>query len=293
LVNNRDRSYNHEEADMKSLEGKVALVAGAASKRGMGHAIALRLAKEGADVAVADKYAAPRSLFAGDEGWGGLDEIVGEIESLGRKALPVAADISSSQDVDKAVAKTRERFGQIDILVNCVGILGTMDTPFTEFAEEDWRRILDVNLTGSFLIARAVAKSMISTGQGGKIVLIASLAANRGVPGNVAYCASKWGIIGLVKTMALELAKYKIYVNAINPGSIVTNIRDADFAKMEKELDITFDEARERDFQKFLPNIPMGRFGTTAEIADLALFLASDQSSYITGEAINISGGIP
>ena len=278
---------------MKSLEGKVALVAGAASKRGMGHAIALRLAGEGADVAIVDRYAAPRSLFAGDEGWGGLDEIVGEIESLGQKALPVVADISISQDVDKAVAKARERFGQIDILVNCVGILGTMDTPSTEFAEEDWRRILDVNLTGSFLISRAVAKSMVSNGQSGKIVLIASLAANRGVPGNVAYCASKWGIIGLVKTLALELAEHRINVNAINPGSIVTNIRDTDFAKMEKELDITVDEAREKDFQKFLPNIPMGRFGTTAEIADLALFLASDQSSYITGEAINISGGIP
>jgi len=278
---------------MTSLEGKVALVTGAASKRGMGHAIALRLAREGADVAVADKYAAPRSLFAGDEGWGGLDEVVSEIESLGRRALAVVADISISQEVDKVVSKAQERFGQIDVLVNCVGILGTMDTPFTDFAEEDWRRILDVNLTGTFLISRAVANSMVSKGQGGKIALIASLAANRGIPGNVAYCASKWGIIGLVKTMALELAVHRINVNAINPGSIVTNIRDADFAKMEKELDITFDEARERDFQKFLPNIPMGRFGTTAEIADLAFFLVSDQSSYITGEAINISGGIP
>jgi NAD(P)-dependent dehydrogenase (short-subunit alcohol dehydrogenase family) len=278
---------------MTSLEGKVALVTGAASKRGMGHAIALRLAREGADLAVADKYAAPRSLFAGDEGWGGLDEVASEIESLGRRALAVVADISVSKEVDKVVSQAQERFGQIDILVNCVGILGTMDTPFTDFAEEDWRRILEVNLTGSFLISRAVAKCMVSKGQGGKIVIIASLAANRGVPGNVAYCASKWGIIGLVKTMALELAGHGINVNAINPGSIVTNIRDADFAKMEKELDITFDEARERDFQKFLPNIPMGRFGTTNEIADLALFLVSDQSSYITGEAINISGGIP
>jgi NAD(P)-dependent dehydrogenase (short-subunit alcohol dehydrogenase family) len=278
---------------MKSLKGKVALVTGAASKRGMGHAIALRLAREGADVAIADKYAAPRSLFAGDEEWGGLDEVVTEIESLGRKALAVVADISNSQAVDEIVAKTLGKFGQIDVLVNSVGILGTMDTPFTEFAEEDWGRILDVNLTGTFLISRAVAKNMVSQGQGGKIVLIASVAANRGLPGNVAYCASKWGIVGLMKTLALELAAHSINVNVINPGSIVTNIRDADFAKMGEELGISFDEAREQDFQKFLPNIPMGRFGTTDEIADLALFLASEQSSYITGEAINISGGIP
>lgn len=278
---------------MKSLEGKVALVTGAASKRGMGHAVALRLAREGADVAIADKYAAPRSLFAGDEGWGGLDEVVTEIESLGRKTLATVADISNSQAVDEMVAKTLGKFGQIDVLVNSVGILGTMDTSFTEFAEEDWRGILDVNLTGTFLISRAVAKSMVSQGKGGKIVLIASVAANRGLPGNVAYCASKWGIVGLMKTLALELAAHSINVNVINPGSIVTNIRDADFAKMGEELGISFDEAREQDFQKFLPNIPMGRFGTTDEIADLALFLASEQSSYITGEAINISGGIP
>jgi 3-oxoacyl-[acyl-carrier protein] reductase len=278
---------------MKSIEGKVALVAGAATKRGMGHAITLRLAEEGADVVIVDKYAAPRSMFAGDEGWGGLDEVVSEIKSLGRKALPVVADISNSQEVDKAVDKAIERFGKIDILVNSVGIVGTVETPVTELAEEDWRRVLDVNLTGTFLISKAVAKSMVSRGQGGKIALIASLAGTLGEPGNSAYCASKWGIIGFGKSLALELAPYKINVNVINPGSVVTNIRDADFAKMEKETGITCDEARERDFQRFLPKTPMGRFGTTNEIADLALFLVSDQSSYITGEAINVSGGAP
>jgi 3-oxoacyl-[acyl-carrier protein] reductase len=266
---------------------------GAASKRGMGHAIALRLAGEGADVVIVDRYATPRSLFSGDEGWGGLDEVVGEIESLGRKALPVVADISSSQEVDKAVARALERFGQIDILVHCAGIATAMDVPITELTEEVWRTVLDINLTGSFLISRAVARSMLDRGHGGKIVLIASVAATMGLPGVGAYCASKWGVIGLMKTLALELVKYKIYVNAINPGSITSNIRDADFAKMQKELGITFEEAREIETQKFLPNIPMGRFGTVDEVADLALFLVSDQSSYITGEAINISGGIP
>jgi NAD(P)-dependent dehydrogenase (short-subunit alcohol dehydrogenase family) len=278
---------------MKSLEGKVALITGAGSKRGMGHAIALRLAGEGADVVVIDRYTAPQSLFPGDEEWGGLDEIVAEIESLGRKALPVVADVSSSRDVDKAVAKARERFGQIDILVHCAGIVTAMDVPITELSEEVWRTVLDINLTGSFLVSRAVTRSMQDRGQGGKIVLIASLAANMGLPGVGAYCASKWGVIGLMKTLALELAEYKIYVNAINPGSITSNIRDADFAKLQKELGITFDEVKEIETQKFLPKIPMGRFGTVEEVADLVLFLVSDQSSYITGEAINISGGIP
>jgi 3-oxoacyl-[acyl-carrier protein] reductase len=277
---------------MKSLEGKVALITGAGSKRGIGHAIALRLAGEGADVVVIDRYAAPRSLFPGDEEWGGLDEVVAEIESLGRKALPMVADVSSSQDVDKAVAKAMEKFRKIDILVHCAGIGPPKDITITEHTEEAWRTVLDINLTGSFLVSRAVARSMRDRGQGGKIVLIASIAGTTGLPGRGAYCASKWGVIGLMKTLALELAEYKICVNAINPGPIISNIRDADFAKLQKELNITFEEAQDIEYQKYLTNIPMGRFGTAEEVADLTLFLVSDQSSYITGETINISGGI-
>jgi NAD(P)-dependent dehydrogenase (short-subunit alcohol dehydrogenase family) len=277
---------------MKSLEGKVALVTGASSKRGMGHAIALRFAREGADVTVVDKIPAPQSLFPGDEGWGGLDEIVTEIEALGRKGLAVVADLSSSQEVDTTVAKALEKFGQIDILVHCAATRGPVATPVAELAESDWRTILDINLTGAFLVSKAVAKSMLSKGQGGKIVHIASLAGTRGVPGSGAYCASKWGVIGLVKTMAIELAPNNINVNAINPGGIITNLRDQAFAQMAKEQSVSWEEARDRDWAKMISGIPMGRLGTTDEIADLAFFLASDQSSYITGETVNISGGI-
>ncbi len=277
---------------MKSLEGKIALVTGASSKRGMGHAIALRFAREGTDVVVIDKIPAPQSLFPGDEGWGGLEEIVTEIESLGKKGLAVVADLSSSQEVDKTVAKALEKFGQIDILVHCAATRGPVTTPVAELAESDWRKILDVNLTGAFLTSKAVAKSMLSKGQGGKIVHIASLAGTRGVPGSGAYCASKWGVIGLVKTMAIELAPHNINVNAINPGGIVTNLRDQAFAQMAKEQSISWEEARDRDWGKMIAGIPMGRLGTTDDIADLAFFLASDQSSYITGETVNISGGI-
>jgi NAD(P)-dependent dehydrogenase (short-subunit alcohol dehydrogenase family) len=277
---------------MKSLEGKVALVTGASSKRGMGHAIALRFAREGADVVVVDKIPAPQSLFPGDEGWGGLDEIVTEIESLGKKGLAVVADLSSSQEVDKTVAKILEKFGQIDILVHCAATRGPVATPVAELAESDWRTILDINLTGAFLVSKAVAKSMLNKGQGGKIVHIASLAGTRGVPGSGGYCASKWGVIGLVKTMAIELAPHNINVNAINPGGIITNLRDQAFAQMAKEQGISWEEARDRDWSKMISGIPMGRLGTTDEIADLAFFLASDQSTYITGETVNISGGI-
>ena len=277
---------------MNSLEGKVALVTGAASKRGMGRAIALRLAREGANVAIIDKYSAPRSLFPGDEGWGGLEAEVAEIEALGREALAMVADINNSQKVDQVVAKTLEKFGRIDILIHCAAIRGPVGTPVVELSEKDWRAIVDVNLNGSFLISKAVAKSMITKGEGGRIVHIASMAGTHGVAGSGAYCSSKYGVIGLVKTLALELGEYKINVNAINPGAIITNLRDEAFAKMAKDQGITWDEAREKDYQKMSANIPLGRLGTTDEIADLALFLVSDMSTYITGEAIGIGGGL-
>jgi 3-oxoacyl-[acyl-carrier protein] reductase len=277
---------------VNSLEGKVALVTGAASKRGMGHAIALRLAGEGANVVVVDKYAAPRSLFPGDEGWGGLDAEVAEIEALGRKALAMVVDISNSQEVDKAVAKALEKFKTIDILVHCAAIHGPVEIPIAELAEEDWRTVLDVNLTGSFLISKAVTEDMIVRGEGGRIVIIASMGGTHGIAGSGAYCASKWGVIGLVKTMALDLGKHKINVNAINPGAVVTNIMDEAFAEMAKAQGITWVEARERDYQKISTGISLGRLGTTDEVADLAFFLASDMSTYITGEAIGIGGGL-
>jgi NAD(P)-dependent dehydrogenase (short-subunit alcohol dehydrogenase family) len=279
---------------VKSLEGKVALVTGAASKRGMGHAIAVRLAREGADVVVLDKHAAPRSIWPGDEGWGGLDTVVGEIRSQGREALAVVADVSSSKAVDEAVAEALERFGKIDILVHCGGIRGSMTTPIIDLTEEEWRAILDVNLTGSFLISKAVARTMVPDGDGKKIVLIGSMASTKGYAGSGGYCASKHGILGLGRTLAAELAPYKINVNIINPGGFNTNLRDEEIRKRAETQGITVAEAIEQESRKQGPGpgIPLGRLGEPEEVADLVFFLVSDQSKYITGEAILIGGGI-
>jgi NAD(P)-dependent dehydrogenase (short-subunit alcohol dehydrogenase family) len=279
---------------MKSLKGKVALVTGAASKRGMGHAIAVRLAKEGADVVVLDKYAAPKSIWPGDEGWGGLDTVVSEIRSQGREALAVVADISSGKAVNEAVAKALERFGKIDILVHGGGIRGSMTTPIIDLTEDEWRAILDVNLTGSFLISKAVAKTMVPDGDGKKIVLIGSMAAMKGYAGSSGYCASKHGILGLGRTLAAELAQYKINVNVVNPGGFSTNLRDEEIMKRAEAQGITLAEAIEQELRKSGPGpgIPLGRLGEPEEIADLVYFLVSDQSKYITGEAILIGGGI-
>jgi NAD(P)-dependent dehydrogenase (short-subunit alcohol dehydrogenase family) len=166
-----------------------------------------------------------------------------------------------------------------------------MTTHLVNLSEGDWRTVLDVNLTGSFFISTAVAKSMVARGNGGKIVLISSLAGNRGVPGSGAYCASKWGVIGLAKTLALELAKYKINVNALNPGSFGTQLRDENYAQLAEAEGIPLNEFRERFDKQMIGRVPLGRMGTTEDIADLVLFLVSEHSSYITGQAIDICGG--
>jgi len=277
---------------MSSLKGKVAMVTGAASKRGMGHAIALKLAKEGADVIVADKFAAPKSLFPGDEGWGGLNDIVAEIKALGRKALAVTMDINVSREIDAAIDKTLKQYGKIDILVHAAAIRGPVGVPVVDLSEKDIRAIIDIDLVGSFLICKAVARGMISKGEGGKIVIFCSLAGTKGVPGSAAYGAAKYGTIGLTKSLALELAKYKINVNGINPGMIVTNLRDETFAKTAKAEGITWEEARKKDQEPLAAHIPWGRLGTPEEAADLAYFLVSDQSTYVTGEVIALGGGV-
>jgi len=279
---------------MSSLDGKVALVTGAASKRGMGHAVAVRLAKEGADVVVLDKYAAPKSIWPGDEGWGGLDEVVKEIKARGSDGLAVVADVTSGKAVDEAVAKALKKFKKIDILVHCGGIRGSMTTPIVDLSEEEWKTTLDINLTGSFLISKAVAKTMIPDGEGKKIVLFGSKAATQGYVGSSGYCASKHGVLGLGRTLAAELAQYKINVNIINPGGFDTNLRDQEIIKRAKAQGISLPEAIAQEANKSGPGprVPLGRLGKPEEIADLVFFLVSDQSVYITGKTIDIDGGL-
>ena len=277
---------------MSSLKGKVAMVTGAASKRGMGHAIALKLTKEGADVIVADKFAAPKSMFPGDEGWGGLNEIVTEIKALGKKGLAVTMDINVSKEIDAAMVKALKQFGKIDILVHAAAIRGPVGVPVVDLSEKDIRSIIDIDLVGAFLICKAAAKAMVVGGKGGRIVIFCSLAGTKGVPGSAAYGAAKYGTIGLTKSLALELAKYKINVNGINPGMIVTNLRDETFEKTAQAEGITWEEARKKDQEPLAKHIPWGRLGTPEEAADLAYFLVSDLSTYITGEVIALGGGV-
>jgi len=276
---------------MKCLKGKVALVTGAAVKRGMGRGVALRLADEGADIVVVDKYAIPRSIFPEDEGWGGLNAVVTEVEAMGCKGLAVEVDVSSRKEVDAAVKAAITKFGKIDILVHCAAIRGPIGIPLMKLSEADWKSVIDVNLTGAFFISAAVADTMVDKGDGGKIVLISSLAGNRGVAGSGSYSASKWGVIGLAKSLALELAKNHINVNVINPGTFDTQLRDANYVNLAKAEGITVEEFRKRFDTQMNAKVPLGRMGTPEDIANLVLFLVTDQSSYLTAQAIDIDGG--
>jgi NAD(P)-dependent dehydrogenase (short-subunit alcohol dehydrogenase family) len=273
------------------LNGKVAFVTGAASKRGMGRSVALRLATEGANVVVNDKFACPKSAFPGDEDWRGLEEVVKEIEALGRQALAVTGGVENAQEMENAVSTALNRFGKIDILVNCAGIRGTVGVPVAEGDEAEWRHIFDVNSIGCFIVSRAIAKDMIRRNEGGKMVHIASAAGRIAAPGSAAYAASKWAVIGLVESLALELAPYKINVNAINPGFFPTNLRDADAVAQARKQGVTVEEFKNKEYEALAKMVPLGRMGSVDDIAKLIFFLVSDQSEYMTGQDINITGG--
>lgn len=281
---------------MSELNGKVALVTGAAAKRSMGRAIAVQLAKDDADVAVADKFAVPKTIWPEDQDWQGLHAVVGEIEAQGKRGLAVECDVSRSSDVDAMVAKTLEEFGKIDILVHCVGVRGPVPVPVVDLDESTWRMLLDVNLTGAFLVSKAVAKTMIARPEGKKIVLISSMAGVGPYPGGAGYAASKHGLLGLMKTLARELAPYRINVNAINPGGFDTNFRDESIAKQASERGLSVEESLKAGTtgptgQAGPPPIPLGRLGAPQDVADLVSFLVSDRAKYITGEDVNLSGG--
>ena len=245
---------------MQTLSGKVALVTGAA--RGIGRAIAEQLADEGANIALCDLQAE----------W--MDEAAQAIEQKGRKVLRVAADVSQSADVDKAVAAVIEQCGRIDILVNNAGI--TKDGLLMRMSDEQWDQVLAVNLRGTFLFTRAVSRPMMKQ-RSGVIVNIASIIGLIGNAGQCNYAASKAGVIALTKSAAKELASRGIRVNAIAPGFIES-----------KMTDVLPEEVR----RKMLDAIPMSRFGTAADVARTVTFLCGEGSAYITGQVLSVNGGM-
>jgi len=249
---------------MFDLKNKVAVVTGA--RRGMGRTHALTLAKAGAKVVVSD-------ISLED-----CQKVVDEIKKSGGEAMAIKCDISKKSEVDKMIADTVKKFGKIDILVNNAGI--AQFKPFLEITEEEWDKTIDVNLKGYFLCSQAAAREMAKQ-KSGVIINIASIAMGQVGVGflNLAhYCASKGGIVGLTEELALELAPHNIRINAIAPGVIETPMVDP--LKSSKEvMDAT------------LARVPMRRMGQPQDISNAVLFLASDESSYMTGSTVVVDGG--
>lgn len=244
-----------------NLTGKVALVTGAS--RGIGQATAVELAKAGADIIV--NYIGSETV---------AQETVDKIESLGRKALKIKADVSNADEVQAMVEEAHAAFGHIDILVNNAGI--TRDGLLIRMKDSDWDDVLNINLKGVYLVSKAVAKIMVKQ-RAGRIINMTSVSGVTGNVGQANYAAAKAGVIGFTKTCAKELAARGITVNAVAPGFIETAMTDVLPEKIKEGIAAT---------------VPFGRMGQPEEIASVVTFLASDFASYITGQVLNVDGGM-
>ncbi len=245
---------------MDRLNEKVAVVTGAS--RGIGRAIALRLASEGAHVAVTATS------------MGGAEKTASEVEAAGVKSLPLAVNVADFDDVQSVLKQVLVHFGRIDILVNNAGI--TQDNLLIRMSQEQWDDVIAVNLKGTFNCIRAITKPLMKQ-RAGKIINITSVVGVMGNAGQANYCASKAGVIGLTKSVARELAPRNIQVNAIAPGFIQTDMTDALPETVKEELNTT---------------IPLARIGNAEEVAAAAAFLASDDANYITGQVVHVDGGM-
>jgi NAD(P)-dependent dehydrogenase (short-subunit alcohol dehydrogenase family) len=276
---------------MGKLDGKVAMVTGCGGERGVGRAIARRLAAEGADLVLTDVAPTGMRVVASKPAtqWGGLEAVAAEIRTAGRRAVTALLDIRSTHQIHAVIAKALEAFGRVDILVNnAAAPPGADRVPVVELSEEAWDSVLDVNLKGTFLVSKAVATEMLRQNIQGRIINIASDKAKVGSANLAAYCASKFGLVGFTQALAMELAPAGITVNAICPGGIDTERVDY----LGRREDGSYDEAKRVErITQLAAMVPLGRLTTPQDVAELAAFLASAAAAYLTGQAINVSGG--
>ncbi len=279
---------------MYKLHGKTALVTGAGGERGIGRAVATRLAREGADVIVSDLVANP---YPGDSAdWEGLPSVVGEIEAAGGNAEAILADVSKSDQVENLVGRGIDRFGHVDILVNAAGSLPGKDRVLVvDMEEEAWDKEMSVNARGVFLMCRAVARHMIERGKGGKIISIASTSGKIGRPRFSAYCASKAAIIRFTQALAQELGPHGINVNSVSPTAVDTErvgyIAEAVSSGTILGKSWKDSEAHEQFIRDKIEASPLGRVARGDDVAQTVAFLASSESDYLTAVDLVVAGG--
>jgi NAD(P)-dependent dehydrogenase (short-subunit alcohol dehydrogenase family) len=273
---------------MYNLKNKIVIITGSGRRKGIGEALALRFATEGCNVVISDIGAAKGSQFS-EEHIGTtteMEDIANDVRALGGQAICVPCDVRHEDSVENLIAETVKAFGRVDVLVNNAGV-GYIMEPFTEFKSSSWDAVLDVNLKGAFLCSKHAAIQMIAQGDGGAIINIASQAAKSGFPFAAAYTASKHGLVGLTRSNAIELGKHGIRVNAVCPNHITTGLGHWQNKFFSDKLGLNYDDY----LQAIRDKNPLGRTGMVEDIAKACAFLASEQAAYITGEAMNVSGG--
>ena len=267
---------------MGVLDGKVAIVTGAGRLRGIGRTTAVALAELGVDVVVTGTGRDPAKYPADEKavGWRDIESTAAQVRERGRRCLPLVGDVANGTDVRRMVDAALKEFGRIDFLVNNAAFARGPDrVPLMNLSEELWHKVLEIKLTGSFLMCRAVIPAMIKQGEGGAIINISSIAGKRGFPNSAVYCASNAGIQGFTQALSLELAPHNIRVNAVCPGIIDTSRMD--------------DLGREDTWRTVInQTVPLKRAGTDEETGKFIAHLCTPDMSYMTGQSVNLDGGV-
>ena len=280
---------------MAGLEGKVALVTGAGGMRGVGRATALKLASQGADVAVTDLRRGAEDLPPAEvrAAWGGLDAVADEVRSLGRRCLPIHCDLGRATQIEDTISRVVDELGRLDVLVNNArAIMGRDRVPVTELSKEVWDHFLAINATAVFLCTKAASREMVRLGNGGRIINIASNSAKQASARGAAYSASKFAVIGLTQASALDLAPHGITVNAVCPGTINSGRLSYWERSSAEEEGVSLDSLRAGVLEAASKAIPLGRVAESEDVANMVAFLASEDANFITGQAYNVNGGL-